>query len=162
MVYLLDSNVFIEAKNRYYGLDFCPGFWDWMMSRNHDGVLFSVEKVAEEILKGKDELSDWMDENAKDLFLSPDNALNPALAQVSHRANGQEYRQSAVSQFFQSADYYLVAHALAHSCAVVTLEISGTGSKKRIKIPDVCKGLGVSCINPFEMLRKEGAVFVCP
>jgi len=24
MAYLLDANVFIEAKNRYYGLDFCP------------------------------------------------------------------------------------------------------------------------------------------
>ena len=26
--YLLDANVFIEAKNRYYGFDFCPAFWD--------------------------------------------------------------------------------------------------------------------------------------
>ena len=28
MLYLLDSNIFIEAKNRYYGMDFCPAFWD--------------------------------------------------------------------------------------------------------------------------------------
>ena len=27
--YLLDSNVFIQAKNLYYGFDFCPAFWDW-------------------------------------------------------------------------------------------------------------------------------------
>ncbi|MBF0436614.1 MAG: DUF4411 family protein [Magnetococcales bacterium] len=25
-MFLLDSNVFIEAKNRYYGFDICPGF----------------------------------------------------------------------------------------------------------------------------------------
>ena len=25
--YLLDANPFIEAKNRYYGFDICPGFW---------------------------------------------------------------------------------------------------------------------------------------
>ncbi len=30
MAYLLDANVFIDAKNRYYGFDFCPGFWDWV------------------------------------------------------------------------------------------------------------------------------------
>ena len=28
MKYLLDSNVFIEAKNRYYAFDICPGFWE--------------------------------------------------------------------------------------------------------------------------------------
>mgnify|MGYP006298525777 CR=1 FL=1 len=31
MAYLLDANVFIEAKNRYYGMDFCPAFWDWLL-----------------------------------------------------------------------------------------------------------------------------------
>lgn len=29
-MYLLDANVFIEAKNRYYGFDLAPGFWDWL------------------------------------------------------------------------------------------------------------------------------------
>ncbi len=27
MAYLLDANVFIQAKNLHYGFDFCPGFW---------------------------------------------------------------------------------------------------------------------------------------
>ena len=26
MAYLLDANVFIQAKNLHYGLDFCPAF----------------------------------------------------------------------------------------------------------------------------------------
>ena len=30
MSYLLDSNVFMAAKNLHYGLDFCPAFWDWL------------------------------------------------------------------------------------------------------------------------------------
>jgi hypothetical protein len=30
MAYLLDSNVFIQAKNLHYGFDFCPAFWDWI------------------------------------------------------------------------------------------------------------------------------------
>ena len=25
--YVLDANVFIEAHQRYYALDVCPGFW---------------------------------------------------------------------------------------------------------------------------------------
>ena len=31
MAYLLDANVFIQAKNLHYGLDFCPAFWDWLI-----------------------------------------------------------------------------------------------------------------------------------
>lgn len=30
MAYLLDANVFIQAKNLQYGFDFCPAFWDWL------------------------------------------------------------------------------------------------------------------------------------
>jgi hypothetical protein len=29
MPYLLDSNIFIQAKNLHYSFDFCPAFWDW-------------------------------------------------------------------------------------------------------------------------------------
>lgn len=61
--------------------------------------------------------------------------------------------------FLQGADYYLVAQALAGGHTVVTHEIAGN-SLKRIKIPDACLQLGVHCINPFTMLRTEGAEFV--
>lgn len=27
-VYILDSDVFIAAKNTYYAFDICPGFWE--------------------------------------------------------------------------------------------------------------------------------------
>ena len=30
MAYLLDANVFIQARKMHYGLDFCPAFWDWL------------------------------------------------------------------------------------------------------------------------------------
>lgn len=36
MAYLLDANVFIEAKRRHYGFDFCPAFWDWLDARHAD------------------------------------------------------------------------------------------------------------------------------
>lgn len=31
MAYLLDANVFIEAKKRFYGLDFSPAYWEWLI-----------------------------------------------------------------------------------------------------------------------------------
>ena len=35
--YLLDTNIFIQAKNLHYGFDFCPAFWEWLTDRNAGG-----------------------------------------------------------------------------------------------------------------------------
>ena len=56
MTYLLDANVFIQAKNLHYGLDFCPAFWEWIVENNHAGKVFSIDKVADEISAGRTSL----------------------------------------------------------------------------------------------------------
>lgn len=47
--YLLDANVFIQAKNLHYGFDFCPAFWQWLDEQNLAGKVASVEKVGDAI-----------------------------------------------------------------------------------------------------------------
>jgi hypothetical protein len=37
--YLLDANVFIQAKNLHYGFDFCPAFWQWLIERHAAGIV---------------------------------------------------------------------------------------------------------------------------
>lgn len=54
MTYLLDANVFIQAKKLHYGLDFCPAFWQWLLDNNAAGRVFSIDKVADEIAAGSD------------------------------------------------------------------------------------------------------------
>lgn len=158
MAYLLDANVFISAKNLHYGLDFFPAFWDWIIANNASGGVFSIEKVGDEVLALADELSAWADARGAGFFLRPDADVFPALAAVSAWASGQHYEPSAVSTFLRVADYYLVAHALA-SQTVVTHEVPSASTRK-IKIPDACIGLGIKCMTPFEMLRRERARFV--
>jgi len=159
MAYLLDANVFIEAKNQHYGLDFCPAFWEWLIANNGSGRVFSIEKVGDEIAAGADELTHWARPLGPGFFLKPDSAMLPAFSRVSDWASRQNYESAAISAFLQDADYYLVAHALAHGHTVVTHERIST-STKNIKIPNVCIGLNVKCMSPFEMLRLERARFV--
>lgn len=159
MAYLLDANVFIQAKNLHYGLDFCPAFWEWLIVHNASGSVVSIEKVGDEVEAGGDELATWAAARGPAFFVKPDAVLLPALATVSTWATSQHYEPAAVSTFLQVADYYLVAHALAHGDTVVTHEIAST-STKRIKIPDACIGLRIKCMTPFEMLRRERARFV--
>jgi hypothetical protein len=159
MAYLLDANVFISAKNLHYGMDFCPAFWDWIVRRHETGDIFSVEKVGDEVLAIEDELSQWAAARGPAFFLRPETAIFPALSRVSEWATGARYEPAAVNAFLQVADYYLVAQALASGYAVVTHEIPSASTRK-IKIPDACIGLGIKCMSPFEMLRKERARFV--
>lgn len=159
MAYLLDANVFIQAKNLHYGMDFCPAFWDWLAEANRSGKVFSIEKVADELAAGSDELTGWADARGEAFFLSADEAMLESLRQVSAWATGQSYRPAAVSAFLQDADYYLVAYAHAHGHVVVTHEVPSDGVRQ-VKIPNVCIGMGVRCVTPYEMLRRERARFV--
>jgi hypothetical protein len=161
VAYLLDANVFIQAKNLHYGLDFCPAFWDWLLAGNASGKIYSVEKVEDEIKAQADELTNWARNLGAKFFLRPDAPLLTALGTVSTWATAQNYEPAALNTFLQVADYYLVGHALAYKHVVVTHEIPST-STKRIKIPNACVGVGVKCVTPFEMLRTEKAKFVLP
>ena len=72
-LYLLDANVFIEAKNRYYGFNLCPGFWEWLITPNNVMVrVASIDKVKEEILEKEDELADWAKNLDENFFLKSD------------------------------------------------------------------------------------------
>lgn len=157
--YLLDTNIFIQARNLHYGFDFCPAFWDWLIRQNGAGLVGSIDKVADELQAGGDDLPVWGTARGAAFFLAPDNPVLPALARVSAWATGQTYEPAAIATFLQVADYWLVAHALAHGCTVVTHEVPAA-SVRKIKIPNACVGLGVACINPYEMLRRERARFV--
>lgn len=157
--YLLDANIFIQAKNLHYGFDFCPAFWQWLTEQNAAGKVASIEKVSDELYAGEDDLSDWVKTQGKDFFLPADAAVVPVLSEVSAWANGQNYEPSAIATFLQVADYWLVAHAKAHDWTIVTHEVPADSTRK-IKIPNVCIGLGLHCVSPYEMLRRERARFI--
>lgn len=159
MAYLLDANVFIEAKRRHYGMDFCPAFWDWLVEQHSAERVFSIEKVGDELAAGADELAGWATERGSKFFLSPDDAMLGSLATVSEWVSSQQYRPAAVSSFLQDADYYLIAHALAHTHVVVTHEVPSDGVRQ-VKIPNVCIGVKIKFMTPYEMLRIERARFV--
>lgn len=106
-----------------------------------------------------DELSTWAAARGEGFFLKPVAKIVPSLTAVSNWATSQEYEMAAISTFLQVADYYLVAQAHAESHTVVTHEVPAA-SLRRIKIPDACIGLGIKCMTPFAMLRRERARFV--
>lgn len=156
MAYLLDTNVFIEARNRYYAFDLCPGYWDWLDDAVDDGRIVSLANVRDELTDP--ELDAWS--AARDgLFRRVGASEIDGLRRVAQWANGAGYERAAVSTFLQGADYYLVGAALANGYTMVTHEVPSP-SRKQIKIPDACVALGIEFLNTFTMLRRDRVRFV--
>ncbi len=130
-----------------------------MVEQNGSGKVASIDKVADELQVGEDKLSEWAASRSDGFLLSPDDAVLPGLGAMSDWAGGHGYQPVAVTTFLQVADFWLVAHELAHKCIIVTHEIP-TDTTSKIKILNACLGPGLRCINPFELPRRERARFV--
>lgn len=160
MTYILDDDVFIQAKNLHYGFGFCPAFWDWLDRASASGVVISIDKVLADLQGHTDGLAQWA-RARPGFFVTTDANVLASFAQVSRWAAGHpRYDAAAKAEFLSVADSYLVAHGHATGHTIVTHETSAPLSKVRIKIPDACLAMGVVSINPFEMLRRELPQFV--
>lgn len=153
MTYLIDTNVLIEAKDRYYNFERVPAFWSWMEAEHEKGLLFSVAKVLTELSGRKDELERWAKKLPKGFFLQPDTATTKVMAHLTDWAsNHHNYSDLAVQEFLDSADYVLVAHGCAHNFTVISQEQPAPDAKKRIKLPDACNSVDVEWLHTFAWL----------
>lgn len=158
---LLDANVFITAKNTYYGLDLVPAFWTWLERQAAAGELASTDLVYDELRAGKDDLSEWVKDRRELLFDidSTSAAIAGHVASLGAWAQGTGYKQHVIEDFMDSADPFLVGAAAESGLTVVTQETPAGSRRKKVKIPDTCQHLGVAYENTFEMMRALGARF---
>ena len=156
--YLLDSDVFIAAKNSYYAFAICPGFWDSLIHHHSEGNVCSIDRVKGELLAGQktEDLVQWVkDELPAGFFISTDDeVVTSAYAQVMLwvQRNSQYYDQ-AKAKFATEADGWLVGYAMVHDVTVVTNEQPRPQSRNRILLPDVCGQFNVTYKDTFFMLN---------
>ncbi|MFT5836951.1 MAG: hypothetical protein ACI9ZV_000452 [Candidatus Azotimanducaceae bacterium] len=160
--YVLDANVFMEAHRRYYHMEICPGFWE-VLAEHGPERLISIDKVKDEILAGDDLLKDWV----KATIVETHFAATDDLAVLGHyrdlmrsvQAN-PHYLDRAKAEFATVADGWIAAYAKANGAKVVTHEEFDANIKKRVKLPNICRELGVETIDTFALLRDLEAKFV--
>jgi hypothetical protein len=160
VTYVLDANVFIEAKKRYYGFDICPGFWTYLEREMTAGNVRSIDAIKAELVGLGDDLSTWAT-NHPTFFDPPGTAFAASMARVSTWVTGPglAYTQAAITEFLSTADSVLVAHALAENQILVTEERSHPRSQGRVMIPDACNAVGVTPMTTFAFLRAENVRF---
>ncbi len=115
-----------------------------------EGLMISVEDVLEELAMFDDEILRWAKENGH-IFLPLSENIQARAVQILTSHPGLLDLKKNKS----SADPFVIATAIEHSCTVVTEEKS-LNSPTRHKIPDVCSAYRVDCIPILEMFRREG------
>ncbi|WP_078918011.1 DUF4411 family protein [Streptomyces sp. NRRL WC-3725] len=156
-MFLVDSNVLIEAKNRYYAFDIAPGFWAWLDYAHSNHIACSIEPVRDELFEGEDELARWARGHA-DFFRPIDEAAISHFAPLTAWAQSRMYTAAALTEFLtNAADFFLVAYAAAHNHTLVTHEQPRPEARKRVLIPDACQAMDVTYMNTFMMLRSTKA-----
>lgn len=148
-------------KLHFYAMDICSGFWEWLDKANSAGILCSIDKVREELMKGTDSLVKWA-KNYRDGFFMPidkDEKVAKEIAFITNWIYEQDYTEDARREFLEKTDFYLIAYAKAHNLTLVTFE-KANGGRHRVTIPDVCNNLGVPCMSLFQLLRQEGIRFI--
>lgn len=157
-VYLVDSDIFITAKNLYYPFDICPGFWKSLLHYHRESAVFSIDRVRSELLAGckTEDLVQWVrSEVPEGFFLPVDTAdVSDAYTDIMMWVQRQaRFFDHAKAKFATGADGWLVAYARVHGAIVVTNEQSAPQSKKEVKLPDLCDEFKVRRDNAFAMLR---------
>jgi len=156
-IYVLDTNVFIEAARRYYAFDIAQPFWNGLLNFAQGRRIISIDKVYNEIMEGKDELTNWAKNKFHNYFdkTNTTEVLNKYAAIIQWADSQFQYTQSAKDEFYKenNADTWVIAYAYTKQYTIVTHEVYNQNIRIKIPIPNVCKSFNISYTNTFEMLR---------
>ncbi|MBN1961250.1 MAG: DUF4411 family protein [Deltaproteobacteria bacterium] len=158
-IFLLDSDVFIAAKNTYYAFAICPGFWKGLIRAHTDKRIHSIDKIKAELLAGRkdEDLVQWVHNDVPSSFFYETNSkeINDAYTEISLWVQrSQQYLDRAKAKFATEADGWLVAYSMVNKTAIVTNEQPQPQSRSRVLLPDVCEYFKVPYQDTFYMLHK--------
>src|SRR5690606_38178137 len=158
--YCLDTNVLIQAWQKYYSPDLCSEYWEVLNQLGKSGVLYLPEEVRDEITRTEDDLSKWVKGCEIPILKTNQSVIQNWSAILA--ANPLHKLLVDNTKNRSLADPWVIAHAMTLNATVVTKEEKVTAvNSKKIKIPNVCKNMNVRCINDFQMLRELKLHFTC-
>jgi len=146
--YCIDTNVFIDAGERYYPPDIVPGFWKNLDGLIATGRMKAPEMLIEELERKGDDWRQWVYERKDTLIVPMDLPQIEAVTKVV-----AVYAAEGIDANRITGDPFFIALALAQDLIVVTNEKPRRGGAK---IPKICSALGVPSIGLLDLMRREG------
>ena len=156
-IYSVDTSSLMDWQARYYPVDVFAELVLRMDALADAGQLMAPALVREELEKvGTAGLKAWA-ETHKRMFVPNGDLLVEAQA-----IQGQFPGLLDPKADYEEADAYVVALAQRQGAIVLTQETAASEKHKPKRthfIPDVCRDLGVPCINLIGLMRREGWKF---
>jgi hypothetical protein len=157
----MDSNTYIQAKNQYYDMEFCPAYWDWLDQQFHVGTVQSIHSVYTEITDSDDALSVWAKGHKNHFMSIADQDTQDKFSEIAdYVVSLKDKPQEEIAHFLSKADPWIIAKAAALQATVVTHERIVPENGKKIKIPNICEKYTVCYMNTFNLLRTLKAEFI--
>lgn len=161
--YLLDSNFFIQSKNFSYRFEFCQAFWDLIIKLHNKGLVYSINKVKNELLNGNDSLSIWVSQLPDSFWLDEfdyideyKSVINWAETKIINPTNSQGFTKTAKEVFADEdrADAWLIACASGLSNTTIVTQETFVDPKtyKTIKIPNAAQDFKIKCTTIYDFL----------
>lgn len=150
MPFSLDTSGLLDAWARHYPLDVFPTIWSHMDHAAKSGAIFVVEEVVLELERKDDGMHKWIED--RDAMVVPiDGELQSRVSAIMSKYP----RLVDTKKKRSGCDPWVIALAQARGLTVVTGE-KPTGNLLKPKIPDVCKDLGLACIEIVDFFRRQG------
>ena len=162
MLYLLDANTLISAKNLYYPIERIPEFWNWLVYQGQISKIKIPIETYEEFKdtkpkdEEKDELAQWAETTeVKEALLFDEEAEPDLVSRVIYGGYSPNPTDDEIIKM--GRDPFLIAYALKdiENRCIVTTEVSRpnrVGANRHI--PDVCNTFGIRCINNFDLIQE--------
>lgn len=158
--YCLDTNVLIQAWQKYYSPKYCPDYWEILNELGSSKKIFIPEMVHTEISRTEDDLCKWLD-SSKIPIHKIDEPVTECLSKI-YQKNPMHKLLVDNTRARSLADPWVIAHAINENAIVVTKEEKiTTVTSKKIKIPNVCENMGIRWINDFQLIEELNIKFSC-
>jgi Domain of unknown function (DUF4411) len=153
--YVIDTNALIDGRRRIYPPTVFSGLWENFEDSITAGDIFAPDEVLIELEKQDDAVHDWVCTQSG-LFIPLDDDIQISVAEVL--AAYPEWIPADRSR--NMADAFVVALARVKGCPVVSNEKwTDSPYAHKIKLPNVCDGMGVPYMNFLAMLHDLGWTF---
>jgi hypothetical protein len=154
LIYLLDTNVFIDANRDYYPIKRIPEFWEWLVYMGEKGFVKIPIEIYEEIKEGNDNLAIWSKKPEIELALLLAEEVDESLiSRIIDVGYANDLTDDEVEKL--GRDPFLIAYALKDidNRCIVTTEVSKPKMQRANRhIPDVCDGFKINWCNTFKFI----------
>jgi hypothetical protein len=146
-LFIVDADSWIACHEERYPTDVFPGLGDCIASAATDDLIKTPRQALRETGDGSGGVSAWVQ------AIQPTIVLQETKRVVAKMIEVVEKFPKLTRGIKESADPWLVAHAMLRTGAVVvTEEKPSVGGMP--KVPDVCAAFGVRSVNALTMFRR--------